>query len=141
MKKRKRINHIGEKHGRLTIIKDIEDGVRPSGQTYRRVECRCDCGNVIQCALSEVLKGSISSCKCYRHDYFTKHGCNMKSSPYRRVYNIYCDIKKRCYNKNSWAYRWYGERGIGMCDEWRNNFESFLNWSINNGYDGELPIS
>lgn len=137
---RERINHNGEKHGRLTIVKDIDDGIRPCGQKYRRVECKCDCGNIIQCDLAEVLKGGISSCKCYRHDYFTKHGCNMKNHPYKRVYNIYMNIKKRCYNKNSKAYRLYGERGICMCDKWLEDFNSFLEWSLNNGYNDKLTI-
>lgn len=137
---RKRINHNGEKHGRLTIIKDIEDGIRPCGQTYRRVECACECGNTIQCALHDVLNGSISSCKCYRHDYFTKHGCNMADSPYKRVYNIYCDMKRRCYNKNTKHYVNYGGRGIKVCEEWINDFEKFLTWSLENGYKDSLTI-
>lgn len=137
---RKRISHNGERYGRLTIVKDIEDGERPCGQKYRRVECKCDCGNIINCDLSEVLEGSISSCKCYRHDYFTKHGCNMKNHPYRRVYNIYMDIKKRCYNKNSKAYPLYGGRGIYMCEEWMKDFNSFLKWSLYNGYNDTLTI-
>ena len=137
---RKRISHNGEKYGRLTIIKDIENGVRPSGHSYRRVECLCECGNVIRCALADVLSGSISSCKCYRNDYFTKHGCNMKNHPYKRVYNIYMDIKKRCYNNKSKSFPNYGARGVRMCDEWFHDFTSFLEWSLKNGYSSDLTI-
>ena len=137
---RKRISHNGEKYGRLTIIKDVEDGVRPSGQKYRRVLCKCMCGNTIECELSEIIKGKISSCKCYRHDYFTKHGCNMENSPHKRIYNIYMDMKKRCYNPNSSSYKNYGGRGISICSTWLNDFNSFLCWALNNGYKDNLSI-
>ena len=47
---------------------------------------------------------------------------------------------QRCYNANSPAYKWYGGRGISICEEWLNNFESFYGWATNNGYSEELSI-
>jgi len=35
-------------------------------------------------------------------------------------------MKKRCYDKTSRFYKDYGERGISVCDRWRNSFENFL---------------
>ena len=49
-------------------------------------------------------------------------------------------MKQRCYNKNDEAYKNYGKRNIKVCDEWKNNFESFYNWSIENGYKKGLSI-
>ena len=40
-------------------------------------------------------------------------------------YSIWADVKKRCYNKNSIAYKNYGGRGIKMCDSWFGSFDSF----------------
>ncbi|PDY56661.1 hypothetical protein COM88_31425, partial [Bacillus cereus] len=34
----------------------------------------------------------------------------------------------------------YGDRGIVMCDEWKNDFMNFYNWSINNGYNESLSV-
>lgn len=42
-------------------------------------------------------------------------------------------MKTRCYNPNCKAYKNYGERGIIICDEWKNNFKSFYEWAIQNG--------
>lgn len=42
-----------------------------------------------------------------------------------RPYNIWSGIKRRCYNKNEISYKRYGEKGITMCDEWKNSFMSF----------------
>ena len=49
-------------------------------------------------------------------------------------------MKKRCYNKNANNYENYGGRGIKMCDEWKNNFQAFYTWAINNGYKKELSL-
>lgn len=49
--------------------------------------------------------------------------------------SIWGNMKRRCYNENSTGYKNYGARGITMCDEWLNDFQSFENWAIQNGYD------
>lgn len=46
----------------------------------------------------------------------------------------------RCFNKNTDAYKDYGHRGISVCDEWANNYESFKLWSENNGYEKGLTL-
>lgn len=33
-----------------------------------------------------------------------------------------------------------GGRGIIMCDEWKNNFLSFKDWAMTNGYKEDLTI-
>ncbi|MBU5626519.1 hypothetical protein KQI82_06245 [Oscillibacter sp. MSJ-2] len=40
------------------------------------------------------------------------------------------------------GYEWnkYGGRGITMCDEWRNSFETFQTWALANGYQDHLSI-
>ena len=51
-----------------------------------------------------------------------------------KLYDIWCAIKRRCYKEKDIAYKYYGAKGIKMCDEWENNFMSFYEWAINNGY-------
>lgn len=57
-----------------------------------------------------------------------------------RIYSIWCDMKRRCYNKKRKNFKNYGGRGITVCNEWKNNFLSFYNWSIKNGYKDNLTI-
>ena len=33
---------------------------------------------------------------------------------------------KRCTNPQSWNWKYYGGRGITVCDRWRYSFENFL---------------
>lgn len=57
-----------------------------------------------------------------------------------RINNIYHNMKNRCNNSKNYRYKNYGGRGIKVCDEWQNNFLSFYNWAINNGYDETLTL-
>lgn len=58
----------------------------------------------------------------------------------RRIHVAWTNIKQRCYNKRSKQYSDYGGRNITMCDEWKNNFKAFLQWSLENGYADNLTI-
>jgi hypothetical protein len=40
----------------------------------------------------------------------------------------------RCYSPKSHSYKHYGERGITVCDEWKN-YLKFRDWAIASGYD------
>ena len=37
-------------------------------------------------------------------------------------------------------FKYYGERKISICDEWKNNFNSFYDWAMKNGYADDLTI-
>lgn len=49
-------------------------------------------------------------------------------------------MKDRCNRVNCPAYKDYGGRGISICEEWLDNFESFYRWAISNGYSDTLTI-
>lgn len=54
--------------------------------------------------------------------------------------HIFAGIKRRCYNPKDKAYRWYGAKGIKVCDEWIQNPEFFEEWALDNGYQEGLTI-
>ena len=58
----------------------------------------------------------------------------------KRLYSIWHNMKTRCYTPGSSKYKYYGGRGITVCDEWRNNFPAFYKWAIENGYREDLTI-
>ena len=57
-----------------------------------------------------------------------------------RIYRTWGNMKSRCHKEYDSKYKYYGAKGIKVCDEWRNNFMSFYNWAIKNGYTDELTI-
>ena len=71
-----------------------------------------------------------------------------------RLNHIYNDMKKRCYKTYCKAYKWYGARGITICEEWLNQekavianrynttkgFLNFKKWALENGYADNLTL-
>jgi hypothetical protein len=49
-------------------------------------------------------------------------------------------MKQRCHNPNQRTYKYYGARGIKVCDEWFHDYEAFRKWAIENGYCEGLTI-
>lgn len=57
-----------------------------------------------------------------------------------RIYSIWSDMKRRCYNPKNKRYERYGGRGIEVCKEWKDDFQTFYKWAISNGYEDNLSI-
>lgn len=57
-----------------------------------------------------------------------------------RLYCTYKNMNRRCYDTKIPKYKSYGGRGIKVCDEWRNDFNKFKEWAIDNGYNDTLTI-
>lgn len=49
-------------------------------------------------------------------------------------------MKARCYNVTGERYNDYGGRGIAVCGEWLDSFQTFHDWAIENGYKENLTI-
>lgn len=126
---------IGKKFSRLTIID--YDGLTNLGKS--KYKCQCDCGSVAIVSYNNLMSGSTVSCGCYARENASivnrKHG--MFGT---RIYNIWATIIQRCENPNSENYEYYGGRNISMCPEWRNDFQIFYDWAMNNGYTEDLTI-
>lgn len=61
--------------------------------------------------------------------------------PYKnKIYTKWRNMKSRCYVKNQENYKYYGGRGIKVCDEWLKSFDTFYDWAISNGYKEGLSI-
>ncbi len=60
----------------------------------------------------------------YGDPLYTKHEMHgMYNIP---EHNTWRTMKDRCYNKNNIGYKYYGGRGITVCDRWRNSFATFF---------------
>lgn len=46
------------------------------------------------------------------------------------LYPIWINMLQRCYNPKSQSYRYYGARGISVCEEWRHSFKSFHDYMM-----------
>ena len=130
----------GSKFNMWTVIKEVE-GI-PEGKKIRpAVLVKCDCGNEAIKKYRYVKEGYTKSCGCLKIKLFRersyKHGDAHRNKKKYYLYNIWGGIKKRCFNENSWAYEYYGGRGITMFPEWIDNYIKFKEWIIKN--IGERP--
>lgn len=57
-----------------------------------------------------------------------------------RLYSIWENMKARCYNKNKPKYKTYGAKGIRVCKEWKESFDSFHDWAVSHGYRDSLTL-
>lgn len=57
-----------------------------------------------------------------------------------RLYAIYCGMKSRCYDEGWALFKYYGARGVRVCDEWRDSYLSFRAWALSNGYQDGLTL-
>ena len=130
MGKKRTLYLEGKRFGRLTVLNYVP---------YSKYLCRCDCGNLKTVTATDLHTGKTQSCGCLQKERTsnanTKHG-----KRHTRLYNIWCGVKSRCYYTDHVAYARYGGRGIAMCEEWRNDFKSFYDWSIRHGYSDDLTL-
>lgn len=133
---------VGIRFGRLTVISRSDDYIAPSGYRTPRWECRCDCGKKVIVLGSNLKRGKTISCGCFSaesirktENHYVKHG-----GYGTRLYKIWGGMHQRCYNQNDRKYHDYGGRGIVICDEWKECFESFREWALKNGYESNLSI-
>lgn len=117
-------NHNKEKYGRLIIIEEIPPRVYSYG-SYKMVRCKCDCGNEIEVRLSKINSGWTKSCGCLQKEVnlkrITTHGMRNTST-----YLSWVAMKARCLRKSQDNFKYYGGRGIKICQRWLESFEDFL---------------
>ncbi len=103
---------------------------------------RCECGKEEEKSMSNG-KRQIHCMECGNKEIGkksktrqTKHG-----GRYTLLYGVWKGIRARCHKKyKRLDVMNYQDRGIIVCDEWRNNFEPFREWALANGYKKGLTI-
>lgn len=117
----------GQRFGNLTAmqIDSVQNG-------YAYWFCRCDCGNIKLVRGTRLTEGHVTSCGCRKGNI--KH-----RESKTRLYHIWSGMRERCGNPNHPQYESYGARGIQVCPEW-NDWETFRNWALENGYTKDLSI-
>ena len=57
-----------------------------------------------------------------------------------RLYRTYHDMIARCYRPTAQKYKYYGAKGITVCEEWRESYQTFYEWAVQSGYKEGLQI-
>lgn len=118
-RKLNRTNLVGQRFSFLTVIErtDNEPG------RHSQWKCVCDCGAMTTASQNQLKFGTKRTCGCRGGAFVHGHAVNENKTG---TYRSWQAAKQRCGNPNGKAYRWYGARGIEMCERWSNSFEAFF---------------
>lgn len=105
----------GHRFGRLTAIAYTHRTLS-SGRRMPAWEMRCDCGNTVVAMTVNLQKGKHQSCGCATGELIGNHYPRDTLKPEYRVHSQMVD---RCYLTTAPNFRWYGGKGVRVCDRWR----------------------
>ena len=130
----KRFVQIGEQISHLTVLRQTD-----SINRRRAFVCGCICGSeVVRSAHMMVLyekTSSIQSCGCMGgaaraqmrervSESKQRHGLARRGSKHPG-HTCWMNMKRRCTDPTNRAYKYYGGRGITVCERWLVSFENF----------------
>lgn len=116
---------LGRKYGMLTILSEGRHTISKNGIHIMMAHCECECGKKANKRFSLIIGGRIKCC-----------GCAINSS----IHTVWGMMMDRCYNDNSTSADRYSQRGIKVCEEWKEDFISFYKWASRNGYKKGLTL-
>ena len=117
------------------MVSESDESAHP-GRTFPRVVMvKCDCGAEKTITARHMRRGRAKSCGCLHDEVVTKHGNSAEAE-----YYLWKGMQARCYNTSLPGYRWYGGKGVSVCDEWRNSYLAFKEWLHANGWTMGLQI-
>lgn len=124
--------YIGQKFGRLTVISGAPAIIGKTGVPRGAVVCTCECGETRTFAITNLKFGGTKSCGCLGREYRAtrvtgplRHGAAKRTLKHPTEYTIWRSMRKRCSNQKNNSYKYYGARGISVCERW-NVYENFI---------------
>ena len=64
----------------------------------------------------------------------------VRNWPSKRLSSVYTKMIHRCHNPKAQDYRFYGGKGIKVCDKWLEDPQNFISWAVATGYEEDLTI-
>ena len=107
---------IGEVYKKFPTIKSNQLA------TYGLYECQY-CKNTFEAIFNNVKRGNTKSCGCFATKLNTTHGLGSN-----KFYKTWYGMLQRCNNLESTNYKYYGVRGITVCEEWLS-VSNFVAWA------------
>lgn len=133
------INSKIPQNSRWLAISDSQLIPVKTNRKISKATFKCSCGKIRFIRLHTVFRGDSQSCGCLQKEVVSK------SSKKYSVVNVvirqaYHSMMARCYNPKTENFYLYGGRGVSVCNEWRGDYESFLQWSLSNGWHKGLQL-
>ena len=121
------------KYNKWTIVEKLKDG---------KCIAKCDCGTVKEQWSYNITSGKSTQCiHCQGRSYRGRGIHGDIGGIKHPLYNVWSGIKRRCYNPKQKSYKYYGAKGVTMCEEWLNDYRKFYDWMMANGYEKGMVVS
>ena len=89
-------------------------------QPNRTLNCRCDCGNVVDVSIRKLLyHGQVCCSRSCVLSGRVKHGLATRANR-DPIYNCWQSIMARCENPKATGYKYWGGRGITVYSPWHD---------------------
>lgn len=125
------LSHVGEVHGIYKLIDVLHEKDKDGHYIYVG-QCTC-CGEIRKTHYGNFVMANET------------HKCSHKNIRWEtnnlRLHQTFRAMVSRCYNTSDKSYKYYGGKGIKICDEWMKNPTLFESWALSNGYEKELTIN
>ncbi len=102
--------------------------------------CECDCGKLSVVTSNNLRRGHTTSCGCEssRKTIGKRTGTHGVSG--HPLFRKWLDMRNRCYWPKHNRFEHYGGKGVKVCDDWKDDFESFYKWAKSNGWKKRLTL-
>lgn len=119
-----KLNLKNKKFGRLKALKDT--GKRKNTGSIIWL-CVCDCGNFKEVDSINLIREHTKSCGCLHKETARRNSIESAKHGYygTSTYWSWLSMKHRCLYPKNKSYKYYGGRGIVICERWMV-FENFL---------------
>lgn len=130
----KRKDLTGQRFVRLTVL---GPAYSKNGRWYWN--CKCECGNSTVVIGRNLTSFRVRSCGCLR-DEKSSEAHMIHGERQTRLYEVWNAMKRRCIDPKNKSWKYYGGRGIKVCDLWLHDFLAFRDWALSSGYRNDLTI-
>jgi hypothetical protein len=121
----KMIDKSGNIYGSLIVIAHSHSVFRNSRQGSAQYWiCQCFCGEVKTVLASNLITGNTTSCGCLGSRNNLKNVSKTHGLSKKPIYKTWHGMMQRCSNPKNISYKYYGARGIKVCESWKK-FENF----------------